>query len=107
MRSQEFQIQEGDCGDYWGVAGGVFDIPARKTSDGKYIFDQKASRLTFSTASANGRHCIKDPDAEKPSGEWNVLEVYCFGDTAIHRMNGKVNMVLYRSRQIDGGKEAP
>ena len=23
MRSQEFQIQEGDCGDYWGVAGGM------------------------------------------------------------------------------------
>ncbi|HYG19927.1 MAG TPA: DUF1080 domain-containing protein [Ohtaekwangia sp.] len=30
MRSQEFQVQEGDCGDYWGVAGGIFDIPASK-----------------------------------------------------------------------------
>lgn len=28
MRSQEFQIEEGNTGDYWGVAGGVQDIPA-------------------------------------------------------------------------------
>ena len=30
MQSQEFQIQEGDCGDYWVVAGEIFDNPAKK-----------------------------------------------------------------------------
>src|SRR5690349_7132717 len=28
MRSQEFQVEEGNVGDYWGVAGGSFDVPA-------------------------------------------------------------------------------
>jgi hypothetical protein len=44
MRSQEFQVQEGDCGDYWGVAGGAFDIPALK-SDKTAIREDIASRI--------------------------------------------------------------
>src|ERR1700736_574784 len=28
MRSQECQIQEKDCGDYWSVAGGIVDVEA-------------------------------------------------------------------------------
>ncbi len=28
MRSHEFQIQEGDCGDYWACAGAVADVPS-------------------------------------------------------------------------------
>lgn len=107
MRSQEFQVQEGDCGDYWGVAGAVFDIPARKTGSGDAVYDAGAPLLTFIDKGPQGRHCVKSPDAEKPSGEWNTLEIYCFGDTAVHVMNGTVVMVLYRSRQTDDGKERP
>jgi hypothetical protein len=107
MRSQEFQVQEGDCGDYWGVAGGAFDIPAIKDESGKYSYDPSAPLLPFSVSSPNGRHCIKTPDAEKPTGEWNVIEVYCHKDTSVHIVNGKVNMILYRSRQVDGNGEKP
>ena len=106
MRSQEYQVQEGDCGDYWGIDGAGFDIRAVRTDDGNYVYDSKAQFLTFSKASAQGRRCIKNPDAEKPTGEWNTIEIYCFGDTAVHVMNGKVNMVLYHSRQPENGKES-
>ena len=37
MRSQEFQIEEGNSGDYWGVAGGMQDIPVIKRSDSEYV----------------------------------------------------------------------
>lgn len=107
MRSQEFQVQESDCGDYWGVAGGIFDVPAAQQAGGNYQYDPKGAMLTFSEASAQGRHCIKYPDAEKPGGEWNVLEIYCFDETAVHVVNGKVVMVLFHSRQLDDGKESP
>jgi hypothetical protein len=106
MRSQEFQVQEGDCGDYWGVAGGAFDIPAVKT-EGGFRYDPTGPLLTFKEGSDQGRHCIKNPDAEKPAGEWNVLEIYCFDDTAVHLVNGKVVMVLFHSKQVDDGKEMP
>ncbi len=33
MRSQEFQIQEGDCGDYWGCGGAFADVPAERQSE--------------------------------------------------------------------------
>lgn len=104
MRSQEFQIQEGDCGDYWGVAGGVMDIPAKGNETEKYIYDSQAPLLTFSGTSKNGRRCIKSYDAEKPTGEWNELELYCLGDTAIHVVNGTKVMMLYHSQQDDSGK---
>ena len=54
-----------------------------------------------------GRHCIKYPDAEKPSGEWNTVDLYCFGSTSVHVMNGKVVMILNNSRQIVQDKEIP
>ena len=47
-----------------------------------------------------GRHATKFPDPEYPSGEWNTLELICFGDTAINIVNEVVVMVLYRSRQF-------
>ena len=87
MRSQEFQVEEGNCGDYWGVAGGMEDVPVIK--------------------SAVGRHCIKNGDAENATGEWNTLDLYCHGDTSVQMVNGKVVMVLYNSRQWENGQAIP
>ena len=47
MRSQEFQIEEGNCGDYWGVAGGMEDIPAIKKSDSEYVYNPCRSIVHF------------------------------------------------------------
>ena len=107
MRSQEFQIEETNCGDYWGVAGGIQDIPAVKKSDSEYVYSPTGELTTFSATSKSGRHCIKMGDAEKPSGEWNTLDLYCHGDTSVHVINGKVMMVLYHSSQLDNGEVKP
>ncbi len=101
LRSQEFQIQEGDCGDYWGVAGAGFDIKATINADSIFQYDPNGPLLTFSQDAEIGRHCIKNPDAEKPSGEWNTIDLYCFKGTSVHMINGKVVMVLENSRQYD------
>jgi Domain of Unknown Function (DUF1080) len=105
MRSQEFQIQEGDCGDYWGVAGGMFDVPATRDSAGNYRYDKNGTLTAFSATSPAGRRCFKNPDTEKPSGEWNTIDLYCKGDTSVHMVNGIVDMILYHSRQSDNGVE--
>ena len=107
MRSQEFQIEEGDCGDYWGVAGGIFDIRAAKNEKDQFVYDKAAERRTFSEDSENGRRCIKNPDAEKTSGEWNTIDLYSFNGTSVHMVNGVVNMILENSRQLDDGVETP
>ncbi len=107
MRSHEFQIQEGDCGDYWACAGAVADVRARKMQNNTYVFDETGEIINFSTASIYGRRCIKFPDAEKPTGQWNTLDLYCFGGTSVHVINGVVNMVLLNSRQLEGDREIP
>jgi hypothetical protein len=102
MSSQEFQVQEGDCGDYWGVAGGSFDVPAIKNPGGDWVYDGKSGLVNFSEKSPQGRHVIKSPDGEKPTGKWNVMEVICFGDSAIHVVNGAIVMRLYHSQLVKG-----
>jgi hypothetical protein len=58
--------------------------------------------MLFRDKGPNGRNCVKRGDAEKPTGEWNAIDLYCFGDTSVHVVNGKVVMVLYNLREPDG-----
>jgi hypothetical protein len=107
LRSQEFQIQEGDTGDYWGVAGAMCDIRAHKIDKDTYQYDKDGPLLHFGEQMEIGRHCKKYPDAEKPSGEWNTIDLYCFGGTSIHMVNGIVTMILENSRMLMDEKEYP
>lgn len=107
MRSQEFQVQEGDCGDYWSVDGSIIDILASGNKKEEYKYDPTGEKLAFSYTSDYGRRCIKNPDTEKTSGEWNTVDIYCFGGNSIHVMNGTVVMKLFNSRQPFEGKEIP
>jgi hypothetical protein len=71
-RSVECQIQEGDCGDFWlidsvtAVVDGVQQGPTKNT------------RVT------------KKKDNEKPSGEWNRIEVIANKGKCTHIVNGVV-----------------
>ena len=58
--------------------------------------------MLFKDKSPNGRNCIKDGDGEKAWGEWNTIDLYCFGDTSVHMVNGKVVMILYKLREPQG-----
>lgn len=108
MRSQEFQVQEGDCGDYWSIAKSTIDIPATEVTAGEFRYDPTARLTTFGDDRPGGLRCFKNPDAEKPSGEWNILEVYSFGGTSVHIVNGKTVMRLFNSRyQSEDGSEVP
>lgn len=71
-RSIECQIQEGDCGDFWlidsvtAVVDGIQQGPTKNT------------------------RVIKKKDNEKPSGEWNTLEIILKDGKCTHIMNGEV-----------------
>jgi len=106
MRSQEFQIEEGNCGEYWGVAGGSEGIKAIQ-KDSSLIYDPNGSPMLFNEKSNVGRHCRKGLDFEKPTGEWNSLDLYCLNGTSVHLVNGKVVMVLRNSSQISGDTLLP
>jgi hypothetical protein len=67
-KSIECQVQEGDCGDFWLVSGTTIKV------DG-------ALQTTYRK---------KTRDAERPSGEWNTVEVICDGDRITNIVNGVV-----------------
>ena len=107
MRSQECQIQEHDCGDYWSVAGAIVDVEGeRQGGKGPVIYKKGGMKYTVPSKGI-GNRIIKSPDNEHPTGEWNTIELLTVGGTSVHVVNGKVNMVLTNSRQVVGGKEVP
>lgn len=71
-RSIECQIQEGDCGDFWLIDSVTAVV------DGVQVGPTKNTRV------------IKKKDNEKPSGEWNRLEIISQNGKCTHIMNGEV-----------------
>ena len=49
---------------------------------------------------------LLDPPADRLT-EWNTVELYAVGQTAVHVVNGKVNMVLTGLRHKVDGKDVP
>ena len=104
MRSQECQVQEHDCGDYYSVAGGIVDVEAERVGEKKnQLKHTKGGELVV----GHKARIIKSEDHEKPTGEWNVIEVIADGGTCTHVVNGVVVMVMTNSRQVVEGKEVP
>jgi hypothetical protein len=101
MKSLECQIQEGDCGDFWSVAGVLVDVTAERTKEG--LVYKKGGKLFKGVT----ERIIKDADHEKKSGAWNTIEVLSAGGTSVHVINGKVNMILTKARHKVKGKEVP
>ena len=109
MTSHELQIQEHDVGDYYSVAGPIVDVEGTRKGEesgkptGSVTYKKGGKTWTVpSKEQGTGGRIIKAPDAEKKSGEWNVVELVCVGTTSYHVCNGKVNMILTNSRLREG-----
>ncbi|ULC60849.1 DUF1080 domain-containing protein [Flaviramulus sp. BrNp1-15] len=98
LRSQEMQVQEGDTGDYWGIAGAQVDIRTEMRVDTLYQYNPQGELRHFGDGSELGRNVKKFPDNEKPTGEWNTLDLYTYQTKSAHVVNGKVTMILENSR---------
>jgi len=108
MQSQECQIQEKDCGDYWSVAGAIVDVEGeRKDDKGPVIYKKGGKKYTVPSKESGGPRIVKDTDYENKTGEWNTIELLTVGQTSVHLVNGKPNMVLTNSRRKEGDKEVP
>lgn len=108
-RSIELQIQEHDVGDLYAVGSEISVRSTPREVDDRvvYDYDPKGEFRVFSQVPGKEGRCVKQPDHEKPSGEWNTVELICFGEDAIHIVNGKVVMRLHAPRRIDGPRPLP
>jgi len=102
-RSIELQIQEHDVGDLYAV-GSAIAVRAKARAGTKptvYDYDPTGEWTYFSQSQGASGRCVKQPDNEKPTGEWNTVELIAFGEDAIHIVNGKVVMRLHGPTRID------
>lgn len=105
MRSQEFQVQERDTGDYWAVGGASIKTHVRKHGEGEkpdYFYSPGGDYEVFRSGAKAGGRVRRSFDAEFENGRWNTLDLYCVGSTSMHVVNGALVMVLRESEQPDG-----
>ena len=79
----------------------------RKDGKGPVYFKKGGTKFTVPSKESGGNRIVKSPDNENPTGQWNTIELYTVGQTSVHLVNGKVNMILTGSRQKVDGKEVP
>lgn len=84
----EYQVQETDLGDLYPLAGTGAQSRFRAIDEKNRVFD--ASAPWGSPKGSVSAH----PETDRPHGEWNLLEIYTLGDSAIHLANGKVVLAL-------------
>jgi hypothetical protein len=106
-RSIELQIQEKDVGDLYAVGSSIFVRSKLRDGTGTpatrpiYDYDSTGGWNVFSQVSGMEGRCVKQPDNEKPLGEWNTIELICLAEESIHIVNGKVVMRLFGPTRID------
>ena len=102
-RSIELQIQEHDVGDLYAVGSAIAvrAKPRAGTQPALYDYDPAGEWTFFSQSQGSSGRCVKQPDNERPTGEWNTVELIAFGEDAIHIVNGKVVMRLHGPLRID------
>jgi hypothetical protein len=108
-RSVELQIQEHDVGDLYAV-GSTVAVRSKvrpKTQPALYDYDPTGEWMFFTQSHGSPGRVVKQPDNEKPTGEWNTVELVCFRDDYIHIVNGKVVMRLHGAMRIDTPRLAP
>ncbi|TKG96561.1 DUF1080 domain-containing protein [Puteibacter caeruleilacunae] len=107
MSSHELQLWTGHIGDSYRMGKSYCEIPMEKNAEGKFVYSKDGEK-TPSVPGTDTRIVSKDGDYEKASGEWNTVELYCFGRTSVHVVNGKVNMVNYNSaKYLEDGTTEP
>jgi len=106
--SHECQIMESMFGDSYRMGDTYCSIQAMKPEGAdRYVYAPKGSTIEFGANKAGGKICSKSIMNEKTLGEWNTVEIICYGGTSIHIINGKVNMINTNSHLEKDGKSIP
>ncbi len=101
MSSHECQLWTGNIGDSYRMGKSYAEIPMTKNSEDKFVYTKGAEKMA-SIPDTETRIIAKDGDYENAIGEWNTIELYCFGRTSVHVVNGNVNMINYNSGKYLG-----
>ncbi|TWB40474.1 uncharacterized protein DUF1080 [Nitrospirillum pindoramense] len=108
MAAAEFEIMQGSVGMVVPVGPDVTattDVGRDPTLIDPQRRYMKGGRAVVVTPPAWNVEAASD--AEKPAGQWNVLDLYVLGDQAVHVVNGVPVMVVRDLRMREGGAWVP
>lgn len=107
MATIEHQMMHGSLGDTYLMENTFCETKVIKSGDGNsFMYDPEGQPTSFSETD-NGRSVKKAFDAEKPLGEWNTVDLYCYGQTSIHVVNGQAVMVNTNCCKVENGLKVP
>jgi hypothetical protein len=108
--SVECQIQETDVGDIYalGVHVSTTIDPATRDAKLKQFLEASSGGVDFTTPTEPNSRIVRNPMNEHDG--WNTIEVDLRGDSAVHIVNGKLNMRIHhitRPDPDDAEKQVP
>ena len=107
MPNIECQLMHQNLGDTYLMANTTCETAAEKNEEsGQFVFTPGADLLPFGEY-ANGRMIRKRVDAENALGDWNTVDLYCYGTTAVHVVNGVTVMVNNNTGTYVDGEVIP
>ena len=95
----EYQIQEGDTGDFWLLGGPTLTTTVASTRPKEPQF--AANGVPYQSRSGRFVRVAKDQTHE--SAGWNTVDIIVRGNTAVHMINGVVNNRAYSLHTPGGG----
>jgi hypothetical protein len=108
MPAEEFQIMEGGFGDYWcvGAVGAHIKMHDPAANKNMGVYDPKGIDAQMGVGGHRSGFVQHSQDYEKP-GDWNSVELICYGDKSIQIINGHVVMALTQLVYKDGDTIKP
>lgn len=93
MTCIEHQLANGNAGATYLMNITNCEITAsRNEGERMYSFNPDAESVAFG-ANGDGQFILMAEDKENEVGEWNTIDLYCYGRTSVHVVNGTTVMV--------------
>jgi hypothetical protein len=107
MATIEHQLMHENMGDTYLMGNTYCETKVVKSDDGKTFTYSPEGQSTAFSEGDNGRSVKKAKDAENALGQWNTVDLYCFGQTSVHVDNGQVVMVNTNCCKVENGLKLP
>ncbi len=106
MSSIELQLMNESLGDAYMMGDSYAEIPIRKEGNNP-VYAADGDVFSFGENQNGGKIARKSSNQEKSLGEWNVIDLYCVGQKAIHVVNGVKVMECQNTGMLVDGQVQP
>lgn len=107
MANIELQLMHDNLGDTYLMNNTTTETAVVYNDETEQYYYTPGAEVVQFGDHASGRMIRKASDQEKPLGEWNIVELYTVGRTAVHVVNGTTVMVNENTGTYQDGVITP